>query len=166
MLKYLSQKVTQEYYGLVMEVYIIFAFLGLWLLILSILVFRQILFLRKFTKGTNEKDLIKVLKRIIEKEDLNAKESDKLRRELIHLEEEVLGHVQKIGIVRFNPFRETGGDHSFSLAVLDGTNSGFVVTGLHTRERTRLYLKEIIKGVSQTELSKEEEKALVAAQKQ
>ena len=149
-----------------MELYLIFALAGLWLLVLSVLIFRQQSFLRKFTKGTNEKDLYKVLKRIIEKEDLNARESDKLRKELIRLEEEVVGHVQKIGVVRFNPFRETGGDHSFSLAVLDGTNSGFVVTGLHTRERTRLYLKEIIKGVSQTELSKEEEKALLAAQKQ
>ena len=149
-----------------MELYLIFALAGLWLLVLSVLIFRQQSFLRKFTKGTNEKDLYKVLKRIIEKEDLNARESDKLRKELIRLEEEVVGHVQKIGVVRFNPFRETGGDHRFSLAVLDGTNSGFVVTGLHTRERTRLYLKEIIKGVSQTELSKEEEKALLAAQKQ
>lgn len=72
-------------------------------------------------------------------------------------------NVQKIGLVRFNPFNETGGDHSFSLALLDGNGNGFVMTGLHTRERTRLYIKPIRNLKSEYELSQEEQKAIKEA---
>ena len=72
-------------------------------------------------------------------------------------------HVQKIGLIRFNPFKELGGDHSFCLAILNGEDSGVVVTGLHTRDRTRVYMKSIKKGKSEYELSSEEKKALESA---
>ena len=86
-------------------------------------------------------------------------------KRLDFLEEDGKVHVQKIGLVRFNPFRELGGDHSFSLAILDGINSGVIITGLHTRDRTRIYMKEIKKGKASLELSSEEKKALAQAQK-
>ena len=72
-------------------------------------------------------------------------------------------HVQKIGLVRFNPFRELGSDHSFSLAILDGEDSGTIITSLHTRDRTRVYMKAIKNGKSDADLSEEEKKALVKA---
>lgn len=72
---------------------------------------------------------------------------------------------QKISIVRFNPFGDTGGDQSFSLAVLDTHNSGYVLTSIHGRENTRTYIKPIDVGVSKYTLSKEEKQAIDQASK-
>ncbi len=153
-------------YDFIMEVYVVLVGLGIWLGILSLVIFLQFRFVRKLTKGAEDIDLVKVLKKILERGELNSKDIDRIRKEVLRQEELGLGHIQKLGLVRFNPFRETGGDHSFSLAVLDGKNSGFVITGLHTRERTRLYLKEVKKGKSNNaELSNEEAAAFEKAQK-
>lgn len=54
--------------------------------------------------------------------------------------------IQKIGIVRYNPFPDVGGDLSFSLAMLDKTNSGFVMTGIYSRQGSFTYLKPVRKG--------------------
>lgn len=72
---------------------------------------------------------------------------------------------QKISIVRFNPFGDTGGDQSFVLAVLDANNSGYVITSIHGREGTRVYVKPIDDGKSKYPLSDEEKRALGQAAK-
>lgn len=106
---------------------------------------------------------MKVLDRIIDKEKKNAGGIEALTKKFGELEEKGLLHIQKIGFVRFNPFNETGGDHSFSLAVLDASDTGFVLTALHTRERTRLYAKAICTGKGEHDLSKEELQAIKKA---
>jgi len=100
------------------------------------------------------------LDRILKLEVDNKKDIGQLTKEVAKLEEEGLTHVQKVGVVRFNPFEETGGDQSFSIALLNGYNTGLVVTVLHARQRTRLYVKPIKKGRSTLELSAEEKKAI------
>lgn len=70
---------------------------------------------------------------------------------------------QKISVVRFNPFGDTGGDQSFALAVLDAHDSGYVLTSMHGREGTRVYVKPIDIGKSKYTLSKEEQQALEQA---
>ena len=72
---------------------------------------------------------------------------------------------QKISVVRFNPFGDTGGDQSFSLAVLDAHNSGYVLSSIHGRQGTRVYVKPIDFGKSKYQLSTEEEQALTQAAK-
>lgn len=72
---------------------------------------------------------------------------------------------QKISIVRFNPFGDTGGDQSFTLAVLDSHDSGYVLTSIHGREGTRVYVKPIDYGESKYKLSDEEQQALSQAAK-
>lgn len=72
---------------------------------------------------------------------------------------------QKISVVRFNPFGDTGGDQSFVLAVLDSHNSGYVLTSIHGREGTRVYVKPIDYGKSKYTLSTEEQQALAQAAK-
>lgn len=70
---------------------------------------------------------------------------------------------QKISIVRFNPFGDTGGDQSFSLAVLDAHDSGYVLTSIHGRQGTRMYIKPVDFGKSKYKLSQEEKQALSQA---
>jgi hypothetical protein len=72
---------------------------------------------------------------------------------------------QKISIVRFNPFGDTGGDQSFVLAVLDAHDSGYVITSIHGREGTRVYVKPVDDGKSKYPLSDEEKQALSRATK-
>lgn len=72
---------------------------------------------------------------------------------------------QKISVVRFNPFGDTGGDQSFVLAVLDAHNSGYILTSIHGREGTRIYVKPIDFGKSKYTLSNEEQQALTQAAK-
>jgi len=83
------------------------------------------------------------------------------REVLGRLEREAERHYQKVGIVRFNPFSDSGGDQSFSLSLLDGHDRGFVISSLHTRAETRIYLKPVAGGKGEGfELSKEEQQAI------
>jgi hypothetical protein len=148
-----------------MNFFIILSIVAIWLLALTVFVVLQTRFFNSLARDEKGKGLKKVLERILKEEKKVKKEFSDLSKELANYKEEGKEHVQKIGLVRFNPFKELGGDHSFSLAVLDGNENGIVITGLHTRERTRVYSKEIVKGKSKIELSKEEKKALEEALK-
>lgn len=83
-----------------------------------------------------------------------------LSRELESFKEKSKKDLQKVGAVRFNPFPEVGGDQSFSIAVLDADNNGFVITSHYLRESNRVYAKPIEKGTSKYQLSKEETEAI------
>ncbi len=88
---------------------------------------------------------------------------EKLFQEIEEIKEKNKFSVQKLGIVRFNPFSEVGGDQSFSIALLDENNDGLVITSLYNRGGNRLYGKPIKAGSSQYSLSQEEKKAIELA---
>ncbi len=69
----------------------------------------------------------------------------------------------RIGLVRFNPFEDTGGNQSFALALLDGREDGIVISSLHTRTATRIYAKTVSRGHSDGALSNEENDAVEIA---
>lgn len=134
-------------------------------MVVSVFVFLNLYFFKKLEKDTGQTSLKKVIEKIVAGEAKNHSEIEELFRKNKLLEEDAQLHVQKVGLIRFNPFREMGGDHSFSLALLDGRDTGVIVTGLHTRDRTRVYMKAIRGGKCEFELSDEEKKALTKAQK-
>lgn len=68
--------------------------------------------------------------------------------------------VSRVGLVRFNPFDDTGGNQSFALALLDAAGDGIVVSSLHARSGTRIYAKAIRAGRAATALSEEEADAV------
>ena len=70
---------------------------------------------------------------------------------------------QKMGLVKYDAFHEMGGKLSFSLAMLDGRNNGYIINAMHTREGCYTYIKEIIDGNSIIVLSQEEQEALKMA---
>lgn len=135
--------------------------------ILVILLLIWVLLLRKkmkiFLKGAKVMDVeevvteqTKIIKEI-------KKEIKKLRDWNKDLQKICDISITKVGVVRFNPFRDTGGDQSFAIALLDSNNSGVVLSSLYTREGTRVYTKPIEKGMSRYHLSKEEEEAIEKA---
>lgn len=74
--------------------------------------------------------------------------------------------ISKVGIVRFNPFGEIGGDQSFSIALLNGEGNGFVLTSQYGKDMNRVYAKPIKQGKSEYQLSEEEQQAIEKAKSQ
>jgi hypothetical protein len=138
----------------------------IWLIILSASFFKLVSLFRKIgAKSLGADDFIDTLKKLIESQDTTQNTLKQISSHLGQIDGQIASSIQHIGLVRYNPFNETGGDHSFSLALLDRNNNGFVLTCLHTRDRTRVYLKPTVNGESSYELSTEEKKALKEANK-
>jgi hypothetical protein len=88
---------------------------------------------------------------------------ESLRSAVAELNVSVARTVQYIGLVRYNPFQETGGDQSFALALLDSRGDGVVVSSLHGRTATRFYAKPVKGSTSSLSLSEEEVQAIKQA---
>ena len=86
-----------------------------------------------------------------------------LERQVRHLTTTVTRHAGRVGIVRFNPFEDSGGDQSFSIAWIDDEANGVVISSLHSRTGVRLYAKPVEAGDSSYNLSEEEEQAIQIA---
>jgi hypothetical protein len=126
----------------------------------SLYIFR---FFRKLSQGVGRNDLIKILTNLSEIEKKNSENIRTINKVIEGIKKDTSYHIQKTSLVKFNPFSELGGDHSFSLALLDAHSTGYIITGLHTRERTRVYIKNVEKGKCKQDLSKEEQEALDGA---
>jgi Protein of unknown function (DUF4446) len=79
------------------------------------------------------------------------------------LEHRTRTSIQHIGLIRFNPFEDTGSDQSFALALLDDRRDGVVISSLHGRANTRLFAKPVEGGSSSHTLSDEEAQAIRVA---
>jgi hypothetical protein len=90
-------------------------------------------------------------------------ELDQMRKAVSGLEAPVARSVQNIGVVRYNPFGDTGGDQSFAVALLDQQGDGVVMSSLHGRAATRFYAKPVKGSASAVTLSEEEELAIQQA---
>src|SRR3989344_9520313 len=139
--------------------------LFIWVLILSIVVFRLYLAATKISGDGKKDSVMALLNQVLAHELKNEKTLDHLIASYDKINKDGQSHIQKIGLVRFNPFKDTGGDQSFILALVDAENTGVVISSLHTRTGTRWYAKGIVRGKGmEYELSAEEEKALKGAQ--
>lgn len=99
-----------------------------------------------FFSGKEAKDLEKILL-----DQMNeTRELDHEIQELFEISNRLrelgLKSIHKMSVLRFNPFKEVGGNQSFSVALLDGKNSGVILSSLHTREGTRVYAKPVLSG--------------------
>jgi hypothetical protein len=117
--------------------------------------------LQAFFGGKEAKDLEKVLlDQLAEVQELDG-EIQELFEISNRLRELCLKSLHKTHVVRFNPFKEVGGNQSFSVVLLDGKNSGVVISSLHTREGTRVYAKPVLSGTTDGFPFTEEEKAAI-----
>jgi hypothetical protein len=92
-----------------------------------------------------------------------ARTVDELASRSAMLEQVQRRSIQRVGLVRFNPFEDTGGNQSFALALLDQAGDGLLVSSLHSRSGTRVYGKAVAGGRSEAALSDEEAEALRVA---
>lgn len=133
----------------------------IWNIALTILFLQFYFYYSRIAKGNKKESLVKLLDDITSDQDKIKKTIDLLAAACDKLDKSGLLHIQKVGLLRFNPFKDTGGDQSFILALVDAQNTGVIISSLHTRTGTRWYAKHVVNGKgSEYELSKEEEEAL------
>ncbi len=110
-----------------------------------------------------KKDPIKTPESIIEQLKILQEENEKLKQEIEQLKEKEKDALREIGVVRFNPFSDSGGNQSFSAAFLNSKGDGMVITSLFSQGGNRVYGKPIASGGSQYSLTKEEKQAISIA---
>ena len=114
-------------------------------------------FMLKLGKGKNiEEDLENYIYRVEKVE----KQNSDLQLVCKEISNQMSGCIQKIGIVRYNAFKDTGSDLSFALALLDEDNTGVVMNGIYSREMSNIYAKPVEKGKSPYTISEEEKLAI------
>jgi hypothetical protein len=144
--------------------FLVIAVIFVWLVSLSVFFWRILQHYNRLTKGVSEKTLKTVLDDLLKNVDLSKKDIDYLKEYSARIEKDGLLHIQKVGLIRFNPFKDTGGDQSFILSLVDGKDTGVVISGLYSRSGTRWYAKKVVSGKGvDYELSEEEKKSLKEA---
>jgi hypothetical protein len=118
--------------------------------------------LRLLTRG-DEGDLEDVLGAHLDRVHALGREVERLVGRTDRLESSAPRAFQRVGLVRFNPFEDTGGNQSFALALLDAGGNGWVLSSLHARSGTRVYAKAVHEGRSDGALSDEEAAAIKQA---
>jgi len=119
--------------------------------------------LRGLTRGAEGSSLEAVLDAPLDKVYDVSRELDELAARMAILEGAQRKAFQRVGLVRYNPFEETGGNQSFALALLDAAGDGWVLSSLHARSGTRVYAKAIKTGKADAALSEEETAAITRA---
>ena len=117
-------------------------------------------FMKKLGNGKNIDENLKVyMDRVQKVEDLNKEIIQYCER----LDKTVDTCIQKIGIVRYNAFKDVGSNLSFTLALLDNNNNGVVLNGIYSRDNSNINAKPIKDGKSEYILSDEEKEAIEKA---
>ena len=117
-------------------------------------------FMKKLGNSENlEEDLKNYMSRVDEVEKQNSKTSMQVKK----LGTDLKKCIQKVGMVRYSAFRDTGSDLSFTLALLDENNDGVVLNGIYSREMSNIYAKPVVQGKSTYTVSEEEAQAIEKA---
>lgn len=114
----------------------------------------------KFMKGKNAASLEDDMHGVFEDMKLLKSNTDKNKKDIRILYKNMEKTFQKLGIVKYDAFNQMGGQLSFSLALLDENNDGFIINSVHSSEGCYSYTKEIKDGTSPISLGAEEERAL------
>lgn len=119
--------------------------------------------MRTFFSTAGGEDIEELLRLTLEQSREAAMKSDEAETRLGSLEETVRGCYQHMGMLRYDAFGDATGQQSFSLAVLDEKDNGFVLSALFGRSNSRCYGKLISAGQAQQALTAEEQQALLQA---
>ncbi len=117
-------------------------------------------FMNKIGNGNNIQETIEsYMKKINEVQ----KENSELKNYCTRLDNTIANSIQKIGLIRYSAFKDTGSDLSFTLALLNEKNNGVVLNGIYSREMSNIYAKPVEAGNSTYTLSEEEKQAIKKA---
>src|SRR3989344_6686023 len=111
----------------------VFSIIILWLIIISYLLWKTLSHYNKLGQGLKEKNFKSIMETLLKDVSLAKKDIDNLKLYCDKIQKDGHLHIQKIGLVRFNPFKDTGGDQSFILSLVDGNDTGVIISGLYAR---------------------------------
>jgi|SRR5581483_695929 len=136
----------------------------IWAIALSIFFYQLYHHYNTLIGSADSNKLKTILEDILKNQEIAKNNLAFLKTKYDKIEEESLYHLQKVGLIRFNPFQDTGGEQSFILALLDARETGVLLTGLYSRSGTRWYAKKVKNGKAvEHDLSEEEQKAIKSA---
>ena len=144
-----------------MIIYVVAFIIVIWLSILTGLILKTKAHYNNLISNTRKHKIDEILDELLMIDKKTSQELEIVKKEL-HEEIRISNlHIQKVGLVRFNPFEKTGGEKSFVITFLNYENSGIVINFIHTRDGLRVYSKKVKKGIGEEfELSEEEKKAI------
>ena len=114
-------------------------------------------FMNKLGNGNN---LEEMMKEYIKRVNTFEAKNEEIISYCKVIDENIKRCSQKIGLVRYNAFKDTGSDLSFTLAILDDYNNGVVLNGIYARDSSNIYAKPVENGQSKYILSEEEKEAI------
>ena len=140
------------------SIILVYAILGILLAIGFVILFVRTANLNKRYKAFmkklgNGKDIQEDLENYMYRVEKIEKQNAEILSFCQNLEQDVAGCIQKIGIVRYSAFKDTGSDLSFALAMLDEENTGVVLNGIYSIDMSNIYAKPVEKGKSKYTIS-------------
>ncbi|MBI3979473.1 MAG: DUF4446 family protein [Chloroflexi bacterium] len=134
--------------------------LGGWVVWLHLQLRRLTRHYQQLVQDAEGQNLQQILDGLLARLDRFAGEVGALRDEQSAQRQQLDGALQRFAVIRFNPFRDTGGDQSFAIALLNTAGDGVLLTGLFARDGSRVYAKPIQAGQSPYPLTDEEDQAI------
>ena len=116
----------------------------------------------KLGKGNNINDMLESYVKSVEE---IKKENTEIEQYCKKIDEDSKQNLKKIGMIRYNAYKDTGSNLSFALAILNDNNTGIVLNGIYGRDTSNIYAKPVVEGKSEYALSKEEKEAIEKATK-
>ena len=144
-------------------------------ILLVILVFVAVTFLQNlkikrlmnryesFMNGKDAENLADAIEENFKQMNEIQKDYEETKGDIEETLQELKSTFHKMGIVKYDAFKEMGGNLSFTLCLLDDMNTGFILNTMHGRDSSYTYIKEIIKGEAYATLGEEEKEALEKA---
>lgn len=138
------------------SIYIIVVIIAIILLWIVLTEYR----LRKFFAGTKARNLEDVIATLGKNVTETKESQDKIKKELIVIDNRLDKSIRNVKAIRFNPFVDAGSNQSFAISFLSDEGDGVIISSLYARDRMSIFAKPIIKGKSEFELTGEEKEVL------
>ena len=156
-----------ESLGMNNVIYILFGIIIILLLAFLILLGKVISLNKRYKKFMAKlgegKDIQEDLENYMYRVERVEKQNAEILNQINGLDKDLEGCIQKVGILRYSAFQDTGSDLSFTLALLDEHDNGVVFNGIYSREMSNIYAKPVENGKSKYTLSEEEQEAIKRA---
>ena len=153
-----------ESLGMNNVIYILFGIIIIFLLVFLVLLGKVIGLNRRYKKFMIKlgegKDIQEDLENYMYRVERVEKQNIEILNQINGLDKDLESCIQKVGILRYSAFQDTGSDLSFALALLDEHDNGVVFNGIYSREMSNIYAKPIENGKSKYTLSEEEQEAI------
>ncbi len=144
-----------------MILYIIGGIFFVWLSIITIVLLRTRAHYLNLVSNTKKTQINDILDELIRTGQVITKDIALIKKELKEEIQTSQLHLQKVGLLRFNPFDRIAGEQSFVVALMDNENSGMILNFIYTRDGLRVYAKKVKRGRGEEyELSEEEKKVM------